>query len=52
MLKTVKAWFKSHIDYHIVGEQLLTEDGIHYYKRYIKRYFWKRKGGKRNGKRR
>ena len=43
MLKKIKQWFKNHIDYRIVGEYYDTADGIHYVKKYNKKYYFKLK---------
>lgn len=37
----LKTWFKEHVDYRIVGEYYDTKDGIHYVKKYQKKYFLK-----------
>lgn len=42
MFKRIKNWFKRHIDYRIVGEYYDTTDGIHYTKKYNKKYYFKR----------
>lgn len=45
MLKLLyRLGFTKHIDYRIVGDYLDTEDGIHYTKKYIKKYYLKKKG--------
>lgn len=41
MLKKIKKWFKRHIDYRIVGEYYDTNGDGHYYKKYIRKYYWK-----------
>lgn len=42
MFKRIKNWFKRHIDYRIVGEYYTTDDGVHYTKKYNKKYYFKR----------
>lgn len=39
-----KLGFRKYIDYHIVGDYLDTDDGVHYIKKYIKKYYLKKKG--------
>lgn len=41
MLKKIKSWFKRHIDYHIVGEYYDTDGDGKYYKKYIRKYYWR-----------
>lgn len=41
MIKKIKTWLKKYIDYWIVGEYYDTKDGIHYVKKYQKKYFLK-----------
>lgn len=36
-------WCRKFIDYHIVGDYLDTEDGVHYQKKYIRKYYIKRR---------
>ena len=42
MIKRIKQWFKRHIDYRIVGEYYDKVDGIHYTKKYNKKYYFKK----------
>ena len=35
--------FNQFFDYQIVGEYYDTEDGIHYQKKYIKKYFLRKR---------
>lgn len=35
-------WCKRHIDYKIVGEYYDTTDGVHYKKKYHKKYYFKK----------
>lgn len=39
-----KLGFQKYIDYRIVGDYLDTDDGVHYTKKYIKKYYLKKKG--------
>lgn len=41
MLKKIKNYFKRHIDYCIVGEYYDTNGDGHYYKKYIRKYYWR-----------
>ncbi len=38
-----KLGFRRLIDYRIVGDYLDTDDGIHYQKKYIRKYYIKRR---------
>lgn len=42
LLVKIKQWLKKHIDYRIVGEYYDTNGNGHYYKKYIKKYYFKR----------
>lgn len=52
MVKRLKKWIMKYVDYTIVGEYYDTADGIHYRKKYIKKYYIKKKLRRnKNGKR-
>lgn len=38
-----KLGFRKFIDYRIIGDYLDTEDSIHYQKKYIRKYYIKRR---------
>lgn len=38
----IKQWRKKHIDYRIVDEYYDTNGDGHYYKKYIKKYYFKK----------
>ena len=42
MIRLIKQWLKRHIDYRIVGEYYDAVDGVHYKKKYIKKYYFKK----------
>lgn len=42
MLRKLKEWLKRHIDYRIVGEYYSQGKDGHYYKKYMKKYYFKK----------
>ena len=53
MLKKLKRLFYKYFDYYIVGDYLDSNDGCHYKRKYIRKYYLKcfKKKKKRGGKR-
>ncbi len=42
MFARIKKWLKRHIDYRIVDEYYDTNGDGHYYKKYIRKYYFKK----------